>query len=162
MFKWFFVIFGLTDCKYEGGVFMGSLEFPKNYPWAPPAIKMITDNGKYDVNAEICMNVASKMHNSEWNPMWRGTQIILGLISMFPSNESQVGKANFTDEEIKEIVLKSSTSIKNCKHFELFVQYEQYLFPSQLTQQINAVAPITEIEIHNDEGYLDSNCFLCL
>lgn len=44
MFKWYFIVFGL-GYEYEGGVYIGSLEFPKNYPWAPPVTRMLTESG---------------------------------------------------------------------------------------------------------------------
>jgi ubiquitin-protein ligase len=72
-FKWYFIIFGLKDTPYEGGYFLGRMDFPQNYPWAPPELLMLTKNGKYEVDIPICMNVASRFHLAEWNPIWRGT-----------------------------------------------------------------------------------------
>ena len=50
MFEWYFVVFGLKDCPYEGGYYMGQLIFPPEYPWKPPAIKMVTENGRFKIN----------------------------------------------------------------------------------------------------------------
>jgi ubiquitin-conjugating enzyme E2 J2 len=38
MFEWYFCIFGLEECPYEGGFYVGKLTFPKEYPFKPPAI----------------------------------------------------------------------------------------------------------------------------
>ena len=47
MFEWYFVVFGLGDEPYKGGYYMGKLTFPDNYPWKPPAIRLITESGRF-------------------------------------------------------------------------------------------------------------------
>ncbi len=37
-FDWYFLIFGLEDCSYAGGYYVGKLTFPKDYPFKPPGI----------------------------------------------------------------------------------------------------------------------------
>ena len=50
LFVWHFMIFGLTDCVYENGYYIGTLTFPNNYPMAPPAIRFHTPNGRFALN----------------------------------------------------------------------------------------------------------------
>ena len=47
LFKWYYVIWGLKDCPYEGGYYLGRIIFPKEYPLKPPGIEMITPNGRF-------------------------------------------------------------------------------------------------------------------
>ncbi len=47
VFMWYYVIWGLKDCEYEGGYYFGRLIFPKQYPHKPPGIEMITPNGRF-------------------------------------------------------------------------------------------------------------------
>ena len=66
---WYFVIFGLTDCPYEGGVYLGKIIFPLQYPLKPPGIQMITPNGRFKSKTRICMSM-SDYHPESWNPAW--------------------------------------------------------------------------------------------
>lgn len=36
--KWYFVLEGPNGTPYEGGIFMGRLQFPEQYPYKPPGI----------------------------------------------------------------------------------------------------------------------------
>ena len=47
IYLWYFVIFGLKDCPYEGGFYLGKIIFPTDYPFKPPGIMMITPNGRF-------------------------------------------------------------------------------------------------------------------
>lgn len=43
--EWHYLISGPPDTVYSGGEYHGVLIFPKEYPFKPPGIKMITPNG---------------------------------------------------------------------------------------------------------------------
>lgn len=36
--KWYFVLEGPSGTPYEGGIFMGRLQFPEQYPYKPPGM----------------------------------------------------------------------------------------------------------------------------
>ena len=50
IFKWYFMVFNLPEAPYKGGFYIGELTFPQNYPFAPPMIKMLTENGRFKRN----------------------------------------------------------------------------------------------------------------
>jgi len=81
LFVWYVKIKNLTD-EYRGGMYFLKIEFPPNYPFAPPDYYMLTPSGKFDINTKICFS-NSGWHASEWNPMWDIEQIIIGIISYF-------------------------------------------------------------------------------
>ena len=80
VFEWHFVVYGLKDCPYEGGFYHGRLSFPRDYPFKPPGIKMLTPNGRFEPSKKICTNF-SDYHPELWNPSWTVSTIVLGLIS---------------------------------------------------------------------------------
>lgn len=41
---------GPVDTPYHGGIYLGKLVFPREFPFKPPAIYMITPNGRFKVN----------------------------------------------------------------------------------------------------------------
>ena len=86
LFVWHFMIFGLTDCVYENGYYVGTLTFPNNYPMAPPAIKFHTPNGRFMLNYRLCLSI-SDYHPETWSSAWGIESIILGIISFMNTEE---------------------------------------------------------------------------
>jgi ubiquitin-conjugating enzyme E2 J2 len=101
------VIFGLKDCQYEGGFYLGKLVFPNDYPWKPPGIMMVTENGRFRQNAKICLSI-SDYHPESWNPVWPVKSIIIGLISFMTTDLDTVGSIKMVPDEVKAIAKKSS------------------------------------------------------
>ena len=66
----------------------------------PPAIKMITPNGRFVPNSRICLSI-SDFHPESWNPIWKAENIIVGLLSFMLSNETSVGTI-FDSEVIRK------------------------------------------------------------
>ena len=50
MFVWYYIIFGFEDEPFKGGYYMGKLVFPKEYPWKPPEIWMVTEQGRFSTH----------------------------------------------------------------------------------------------------------------
>lgn len=46
-FNWYYIIWDLKDCPYEGGYYFGRIIFPKQYPLKPPGIEMISASGRF-------------------------------------------------------------------------------------------------------------------
>ena len=90
LLKWYYVIWGLKDCPYEGGYYLGKIIFPKEYPLKPPRIEMITPNGRFKVNQRICMSMTD-YHPESWNPLWNINTIMIGLISFMLSDDAAAG-----------------------------------------------------------------------
>ena len=110
VFEWYFVIFGLDDEAYKGGYFMGKLTFPNDYPWKPPAIRLITESGRFKVNDRICLSI-SDYHPESWNPIWPVTSVIIGLVSFFTLTDSTVGSINTSVDERKKIAKASMVKV---------------------------------------------------
>ena len=69
LYIWYYVIFGLKECPFEDGFYLGRIIIPKEYPNKPPGIEMCTPNGRFAVNKRICMSM-SDYHPETWNPLW--------------------------------------------------------------------------------------------
>lgn len=88
--KWFYVIRGPSDTPYEGGLYIGKLVFPSEYPMKAPSIHMLTPSGRFQINTKICMSM-SDFHPESWNPMWSVATIIQGVQSFMASDELTTG-----------------------------------------------------------------------
>ncbi|KAJ0407817.1 hypothetical protein P43SY_008278 [Pythium insidiosum] len=78
--EWHYVITGTPGTPYEGGYYHGVLKFPPEYPMKPPAVKMMTPNGRFMTDKRLCLSM-SDFHPETWNPMWSVSSILTGLYS---------------------------------------------------------------------------------
>ena len=67
LYECHFVIFGLDEEMFRGGVYHGRMKVPRTYPVNPPEIRMLTPNGRFVPNRAICLSTSS-FHPEEWNP----------------------------------------------------------------------------------------------
>lgn len=106
IFEWHFLVFGLMDCPYENGFYHGKLSFPRDYPFKPPGIQVLTPNGRFQPNQRICTSF-SDYHPELWDPSWNVETIVLGLISFWLSTEATAGSIRTTDEEKRRLCAES-------------------------------------------------------
>lgn len=103
---WYFLLTGPPDSQYEGGQYVGQLKFPPNYPFGPPNIKMITPNGRFQVNTSLCLSM-SDFHKESWNPAWNVGTILTGLLSFMTSEEMSSGVIKCTERVRKQYAERS-------------------------------------------------------
>ncbi|CAH6722238.1 ubiquitin-conjugating enzyme E2 6 [[Candida] jaroonii] len=94
--EWHYVITGPDNTPYEDGQYHGILRFPANYPFQPPAISMVTPNGRFSCNTRLCLSM-SDYHPDTWNPAWSVSTILTGLLSFMTSNDPTTGSINTSD-----------------------------------------------------------------
>lgn len=109
---WHYVVTGPVDTPYDGGYYHGKLVFPREFPFKPPAIYMITPNGRFKVNQKLCLSI-SDFHPDTWNPAWSVSTILTGLLSFMVENTPTSGSTESSDgtkrrlaQETKEFNLK--------------------------------------------------------
>jgi len=78
------------DTPYEGGVYHGVLQFPKEYPFKPPSIITRTPSGRFNPNNKICFSM-SDFHPESWEPSWSIRTILSGFVSFMNGNEITTG-----------------------------------------------------------------------
>jgi len=138
VFIWYYVVFGLTDCDYENGFYMGKLIFPKEYPWKPPEIRMLTETGRFEINYPICLSI-SNYHPESWNPVWPVRSIIIGLASFFVDDKNTAGAISRTSEERIKIAKASRHKLlQNDKFQELFADKMPYIGINDDPEEIKA------------------------
>ena len=85
---WYFCIYGLPQKPYTG-YYLGRIKLPNDYPMKPPVICVITPNGRFAPEKNLCINGMSHYHPESWNPSWNLQQMIIGLISFFYDNPKE-------------------------------------------------------------------------
>ena len=104
--EWHYVISGPPHTPFEGGQYHGILRFPKDYPFKPPSISMITPNGRFACNTRLCLSM-SDYHPDTWNPAWSVSTILTGLLSFMTGDETTTGSIA-TSENVKRRLARDS------------------------------------------------------
>jgi len=104
--EWHYILTGPPNTPYEGGQYWGSLVFPPDYPFAPPAIRMHTPSGRFQPSTRLCLSI-SDFHPKSFNPAWSVTTILIGLMSFMNSEEMTAGSIGATVVERKWYAARS-------------------------------------------------------
>ena len=62
---WYFLFYGMKESPYEGGTYLGQINFPEDYPFRPPDILMITPSGRFKPGKNICTSFTG-FHPESW------------------------------------------------------------------------------------------------
>jgi ubiquitin-conjugating enzyme E2 J2 len=106
LLEWHYVIYGPPSTPYANGIYWGKLNFPVDYPYKPPEIRMFTPSGRFMPNVRICMSNTS-FHAENWNPSWTVSTILMGLVSFMCENTNTYGAIQSTESEKKMYAQKS-------------------------------------------------------
>ncbi|KAG9772994.1 ubiquitin-protein ligase, partial [Aureobasidium melanogenum] len=104
--EWHYILTGAPNTPYEGGQYWGSLVFPSDYPFAPPAIRMHTPSGRFQPSTRLCLSI-SDFHPKSFNPAWSVSTILIGLMSFMNSEEMTAGSVGGTAAERKWYAARS-------------------------------------------------------
>lgn len=96
--EWHYVLTGPPKTPYEDGQYWGTLIFPSDYPFAPPAIRMHTPSGRFQPSTRLCLSI-SDFHPKSFNPSWAVSTILIGLMSFMTSEEMTTGSVSATEQE---------------------------------------------------------------
>ncbi|KAL2119993.1 hypothetical protein VTJ04DRAFT_6954 [Mycothermus thermophilus] len=104
--EWHYIITGPENTPYHGGQYWGTLIFPPNYPFAPPAIRMHTPSGRFQPSSRLCLSI-SDFHPRSFNPAWEVSTILIGLLSFMTSEEMTTGSVSASDAERRYLAARS-------------------------------------------------------
>ena len=94
--------------------------FPRDFPFGPPSIYMITPNGRFLCNTRLCLSI-SDFHPESWRPSWTVSAVLVGLASFMVENTVTYGSIRTSTEEKRELAAKSgSFNLKNKTFCSLF------------------------------------------
>jgi ubiquitin-conjugating enzyme E2 J2 len=125
--EWHYVLEGPTDdpnSPYKGGIYHGKLIFPREYPYKPPGVIMLTPNGRFKPNRRLCLSM-SDFHPESWNPMWSISTILMGLCSFMLDDKPTTGSIETTAATKRKFAGESlEYNVKQDKLFcSLFPEY---------------------------------------
>ena len=98
--EWHYILTGPPKTPYEGGQYWGTLTFPPDYPFKPPAIRMHTPSGRFQPSTRLCLSI-SDFHPKSFNPAWEVRTILLGVLSFMTSEEMTTGSIRASEHDRK-------------------------------------------------------------
>ncbi|KAF2226374.1 UBC-like protein [Elsinoe ampelina] len=104
--EWHYILTGPPGTPYAGGQYWGTLTFPADYPFAPPAIRMHTPSGRFQPSTRLCLSI-SDFHPKSFNPAWEVSTILLGLQSFMTGEEMTTGSLAASETERKMFAQRS-------------------------------------------------------
>jgi len=118
--QWHYVVKGPENSPYEGGYYHGKLVFPREFPFKPPSIYMITPSGRFVVNSRLCLSI-SDFHPDTWNPAWSVSTILTGLLSFMLEKSPTLGSIETSDYTKRQLAAQSgSFNLRDNTFCELF------------------------------------------
>ena len=123
--EWYYVLEGDSDpsSPYHGGIYFGKLVFPKEYPYKPPGVIMLTPNGRFKPNRRLCLSM-SDFHPESWNPMWSISTILTGLYSFMVERTPTTGSIETNDATKRKLARESlDWNVKEKMFCSLFPEY---------------------------------------
>jgi len=91
--EWRYVLQGPPDSPYEGALYHGKLRFPDDFPFKPPAIYMLTPNGRFETDRRLCLSI-SDFHPESWVPTWSVATILNGVLSFMLETAPTTGSVD--------------------------------------------------------------------
>ena len=90
--KGYAMIFGPSDTPYHHGVYFFNLEFPNNYPYTPPKLTYLTNDGKTRFNpnlyrnGKVCLSILNTWKGEQWTSCQSIRTILLTLVTVLNKN----------------------------------------------------------------------------
>lgn len=87
--KGYAIIFGPEDTLYENGVYFFDFDFPSDYPFSPPKLTYLTNNGKTRFNpnlyrnGKVCISILNTWRGEQWTSCQTIRSVLLTLTTLF-------------------------------------------------------------------------------
>ncbi|XP_035163163.1 ubiquitin-conjugating enzyme E2 J2 isoform X2 [Callithrix jacchus] len=138
-----YVVRGPEMTPYEGGYYHGKLIFPREFPFKPPSIYMITPNGRFKCNTRLCLSITD-FHPDTWNPAWSVSTILTGLLSFMVEKGPTLGSIETSDFTKRQLAAQSSAfNLKDKVFCELFPEVVEEIKQKQKAQDELSSRPQT-------------------
>lgn len=124
MLKGYAMIIGPSDTPYYGGFYFFEFLFPHNYPYSPPKLTYLTNNGivrfnpNLYTNGKVCISILNTWHGDQWSSCQTISSILLTLCTVLNNNpllnEPGVQSSHVDIPNYNKIIRFSNLSIAIC------------------------------------------------
>ena len=92
MLKGYAMIVGPSDTPYFGGYYLFEFAFPYDYPYSPPKLTYLTNDGNVRfnpnlyTNGKVCISILNTWHGEQWSSCQTISSILLTLCTVLNKN----------------------------------------------------------------------------
>jgi len=113
------LIFGPSDTIYANGCYFFKFKFPSEYPFSPPTLTYLTNNGQTRFNpnlyrnGKVCISILNTWRGEQWTSCQTISSILLSLLSLL-HNRPLLNEPGLTEEYI------------HFKEYNNIIEYQNY------------------------------------
>ena len=143
--KGYALILGNKDTPYSGGNYLFEFTFPDNYPYEPPKLKFLTNDGymrfhpNLYINGKVCLSIINTWSGEGWTSCNNINSILLSLISILDINcltfEPGIDEKNY-----------------NVKKYDILVGYKNIEY--SIIKQLNLINNLDKDIAFSTQQYL--------
>jgi ubiquitin-conjugating enzyme E2 Z len=121
MLKGYAMIVGPEGTPYFGGYYFFSFKFPIDYPFSPPKVKYMTNNGETRFNpnlyidGKVCVSTLNTWQGDKWSSCQTISSILLTLCSLLNENPL-LNEPGINEDNIYTIPYRNSIEYKNIEY----------------------------------------------
>ena len=140
------LIVGNVDSPYLYGYYFFKFDFPENYPFSPPKVTFLTNDGKMRFNpnyyscGKVCLSLLNTWNGDGWTSCQTIYSILIVLSSVL-SNNPLLNEPGINSNDL------------NLERYNFLVEYKNYEFA--IMKQLKFLKRF--IEIKNNESNNESN-----
>ena len=142
--KGYALIIGNNDTPYSNGYFLFEFNFPENYPFSPPKVKYLTNDGKMRFNpnlyvdGKVCLSILNTWKGEGWTSSQTIYSILI-ILSSILNNKPLINEPGI------------NINNKNIIPYNLLISYKTIEF--SIIQQINLILSNTN---NHNEKYIET------
>ena len=134
-YKGYALIIGPDNCIYRYGYYFFNFHFPHDYPYSPPKVEYLTNDGNTRFNpnlyrnGKVCISILNTWKGEQWTSCQTIRSVLLSLISLF-HNKPLLNEPGITE---KNKYFKRYNKIIEYKNFKIAILkvLKQELLPFQ-------------------------------
>ena len=126
MLKGYAVIYGPSDTIYRYGAYIFEFNFPTNYPFSPPKVKYLTNDGitRFHPNlyrsGKVCISILNTWRGEQWTSCQTIRSILLMLVTLLHNkpllNEPGIKESNKSFKPYNKIITYKNLEIAILKN----------------------------------------------
>ena len=112
IFQWFFAVRGATGSDFDGGIYIGRVVLPPEYPLRPPHFLLVTPSGRFETHTKICLSI-SQFHEADglWSPSWSIRTALTALIPfMVTPGGGAIGALDWSPDDRRALASASAAA----------------------------------------------------
>ena len=113
------LVMGPENSLYNFGYYLFEINYPKDYPYSPPRLKYLTNNGytRFHPNlyrtGKVCLSILNTWRGEQWTSCQTIRSVLLTLVTLF-HNKPLLNEPGITER------------FKDFKKYNKIIEYENY------------------------------------